>query len=147
MASPSKSGLKTSLCNNLKPHVFETFDPAEDFEPFQKHVILPFICNSHYHQYVHYADKPTLPPLVVFDSSQCSIQLVHKLLLDTDVNLANGTPFIHYVNYPPCQSVSIPITRHFSTHGYFSPNIPGCFISDHKNGFLKKAVGSLSGQC
>ena len=22
-------------------------------------------------------------------------------------------------------------------HGYFSPNIPGCFISDHKEGFLK----------
>ena len=22
-------------------------------------------------------------------------------------------------------------------HGYFSPNIPGCFVSDHKKGFLK----------
>ena len=22
-------------------------------------------------------------------------------------------------------------------HGYFSPNIPGCFVSDHKEGFLK----------
>ena len=22
-------------------------------------------------------------------------------------------------------------------HGYFSPNIPGCFVSDYKDGFLK----------
>ena len=33
--------------------------------------------------------------------------------------------------------MSIPITRHFSAHGYFSPNIPGCFVSDYKEGFLK----------
>ena len=25
-------------------------------------------------------------------------------------------------------------------HGYFSPNIPGCFVSDHKEGFLKGDV-------
>ena len=60
-----------------------------------------------------------------------------KLILDTNVNLTNPTTFIHYVGYPPHQSASIPVARHFSTHGYFSPNIPECFISDHKNGFLK----------
>jgi hypothetical protein len=38
---------------------------------------------------------------------------------------------------PPCQSAAIPIARHFSTHGYFSPNIPGRFVSDYKEGFLK----------
>ena len=137
MGSPSKSGLKTSLCNNPKPHIFETFDPAEDYKSFQRHIILPIIHESHYHQNVHYTDKPTLPPPVVFDSSQHSIQSVHKLLLDTNVNLTNSAPFIHYVNYPPHQSASIPIARCFSMHGYFSPNIPGCFILDHKNGFLK----------
>ena len=57
--------------------------------------------------------------------------------MDTDVNLTNFTPFVHYGSYPPCQSASIPIPRRFSAHGYFSPNIPGCFVSDYKDGFLK----------
>ena len=137
MASPSKSGLKMSLCDNPKPHVFETFDPAEDYESFRRHIILPYIHNSHDHQYVHYTNKHTLPPPAVFDSSWRSIQSVYKLILDTDVNSTNCAPFIHYVNYPPCQSASIPIARHFSMHGYFSPNIPWCFVLDYKEGFLK----------
>ena len=57
--------------------------------------------------------------------------------MDTDVNLTNLTPFVHYGGYPPCQSASIPIPRRFYAHGYFSPNIPGCFVSDYKDGFLK----------
>ena len=137
MASPSKSVLKTLLCDNPKPHIFETFGPAEDYEYFQRHIILPYIHNSHDHQYVHYTNKHTLPPPAVFDSSQCSIQSVHKLILDTNVNLTNPTTFIHYVGYPPRQSASIPIARCFSTLGYFSPNISGCFVLDHKEGFLK----------
>ena len=68
MASP-KSGLKTLLCDNPKPHVFETFGPAEDYESFQRHIILPYIHDSHNHQYVHYTNKHPLPPLAVFDSS------------------------------------------------------------------------------
>ena len=150
MASPSKSGLRTSLCDIPKPHVFETFDPAEDYKSFRRHIILPIICNSHDNQSIHYTKKPTLPPPVVFDSSRLSIQSVHKLILDTDVNLTNITPFVHYVDYPPCQSASIPIARHFSMHGYFSPNIPGCFVSDHKEGFLKSDIvvlGHLSEGC
>jgi hypothetical protein len=137
MASPSKSSLKTLLCNDPKPHVFETFDPAVDYESFQRDIILPLIRNSHDYQNVHYTDKPTLPPPVVFDSSQRSIQLVHKLILDTNVNSTNSTPFVHYINYPPHQSASIPIAQHLTAHGYFSPKIPGCFISDNKEVFLK----------
>ena len=53
------------------------------------------------------------------------------------INLTNFTPFVHYGGYPPCQSASIPIPRHFSAHGYFGPNIPGCFVSDYKDSFLK----------
>ena len=137
MASPSKSVLKTSLCDNPKPHIFETFDPAEDYESFRRHIILPYIRNSHDHQNVHYTNKHPLPPPAVFDSSRRSIQSVHKLILDTNVNSTNPTTFIHYVGYPPCQAASIPVARHFSTNGYFSPNIPGCFVLDYKEGFLK----------
>ena len=54
-------------------------------------------------------------------------------ILDTDVNSTNPMTFIHYVGYPPRQPASIPVVRHFSTHGYFSPNIPGCFVSDRKD--------------
>ena len=137
MASPFKLGLETSLCDNPKPHVFETFDPAEDYESFRRHIILPIICDSHDNQSIHYTQKPTLPPLVVFAPNRCSLKSVYQLILDIDVNLTNITPFVHYVNYPPCQSASIPIVRCFSAHGYFSPNIPGCFVSDYKEGFLK----------
>ena len=51
--------------------------------------------------------------------------------------------FIHYVGYPPRQSASIPAARHFSMNGYFSPNIPGCFVSDHKEGFLESDIVML----
>ena len=107
MASPSKSGLKTSLCNNPKPHVFKTFDPAEDYESFQRHIILPIICKSHDNQSIHYTQKPTLPLPVVFAPDRHSIESVYQLILDTDVNLTNITPFVHHVGYPLCQSASI----------------------------------------
>ena len=48
--------------------------------------------------------------------------------------------FIHYVGYHPYHSASIPVARRFSMHGYFSPNIPGYFVSDRKEGFLKGDV-------
>ena len=65
--------------------------------------------------------------------------------MDADINLTNITPFVHYVDYPPHQSASIPIARRFSAHGYFSPNIPGCFVLDYKEGFLKGDI-VVSGQ-
>ena len=128
MTSPSKSGLKMSSCHIPKPHVFETFDPAEDYESFQRHIILPIICDSHDSQSIHYTQKPTLPPLIVFAPDQRSLKSVYQLILHTDINLTNFTPFVHYGSYPPHQSASIPIPRCFSAHGYFSPNIPGCWL-------------------
>ena len=98
---------------------------------------IPIIRDSHDNQSIHYTQKPTLPPPVVFTPNRCSLELVYQLILDTDLNLTNITPFVHYVDYPPHQSASIPIARRFSTHGYFSPNIPGCFVSNYKEGFLK----------
>ena len=137
MASPSKLSLKTSLCNNPKPHVFETFDPAEDYESFRRHIILPIIRESHDYQSIHYTKKPTLPPPVVFAPDRRSIESVYQLILDTNVNLTNITPFVHYVGYPPRQSASIPIARCLTSHGYLSPSIPGCVISNNKETFLK----------
>ena len=95
--------------------------------------ILPII---HDHQHIYYTKKPTLPPLVVYPSSWCSIELVYKLIFITNVNLANCTPFIHYIDNPPHQSTSIPITQCLSAHDYYSINIPGCFISDNDEAFL-----------
>ena len=100
-----------SSCHIPKPHVFETFDAAEDYESFQRHIILPIIRESHDNQSIHYTQKPTLPPPVVFAPDQHSLKSVYQLILDTDVNLTNLTPFVHYGGYPPCQSASIPITR------------------------------------
>ena len=69
MASPSKLSIKTLLFDKPAPHVFETFDPDEDYESFQRHIILPIIYGSHDHQYIYYTDKPTFPLLVAFAPS------------------------------------------------------------------------------
>jgi hypothetical protein len=143
MASPSKSSIKKELCDKPVPHIFETFGPAEDYESFRRNIILPLIHDSHDHQYIHYTGKPTLPPPVVFDSSRRSIQSIHKLILDTDVNSTNRGPFVHYTHYPPRQSASIPLPRRFTAYGFFSPNIPECFISDNKEAFLKGDIVAL----
>jgi hypothetical protein len=113
-SSLSKSGSAKQLSENPQPHVFETFHFSKDYEVFWRQVILPTICGSHDHQYISYSDKPALPLPVSFAPSQPSIESVYKLILDTDINLPNCIPFTHYVNYPPRQSTSIPITRHLT---------------------------------
>jgi hypothetical protein len=142
-SSSSKSGSAKQLSENPQPHVFETFRFSEDYEAFQRQVILPTICGSHGHQYIYYFDKPALPLPVSFAPSWPSIESVHKLILDTDINSPNCIPFPHYVNYPPRQSISILITRCLTTHGYFSPNISGCFISDDKVAYQKGDIVAL----
>jgi hypothetical protein len=52
--------------------------------------------------------------------------------LDTDINSPNHIPFPHYIDYPPCQSASIPIAQRLTAHGYFSLNILEHFILDDK---------------
>jgi hypothetical protein len=142
-SSSSKSGFAKQLSENPQPHVFETFCFSKDYEAFRRQVILPTICGSNDHQYIYYFDKPALPLPVSFAPSWPSIESVHKLILDTDINLPNCIPFPHYVDYPPCQSTSILITRCITAHGYFSPNIPGCFISDDKVAYQKGDIVAL----
>jgi hypothetical protein len=142
-SSSSKSSFTKQLSDNPQPHVFETFHFNEDYEAFQKQVILPLICDSHDHQYIYYSDIPALPLLVSFAPSQPSIESVHKLILDTDINSPNRIPFLHYIDYPPHQSTSIPIAQCLTTHGHFSLNIPGCFISDDKAAYLKGDIVAL----
>ena len=43
---------------------------------------------------------------------------------------------IHTYTHKRLITAFIPIVRCFSTHGYFSPSILGCFILDHKEGRL-----------
>jgi hypothetical protein len=142
-SSSSKSGPVKQLSDNPQPHVFETFHFNEDYKAFRKQVILPLICDSHDHQYIYYSNKPTLPLPVSFAPSWPSIKLVHKLILDTDINSPNCAPFSHYIDYPPHQSASIPIAWHLTEHGHFSPNIPGCFISDDKVAYQKGNIVAL----
>jgi hypothetical protein len=142
-SSLSKSGSAKQLSDIPPPHVFETFHFSKDYEAFWKQVILPSIHDSHDHQYIYYSNKPALPLPVSFSPPQPSIELVYKLILDTDINSPNCVPFPHYVNYPPRQSASILITRCLSAHGYFSLNIPGCFISDDKVAYQKGDIVAL----
>jgi hypothetical protein len=142
-SSSSKSGFVKQLSDNPQSHVFETFHPDENYEAFQKHVILPLIHDSHDHQYIYYSDKPTLPLLVSFAPAQPLIESVHELILDTDINSPNHIPFPHYVEYPPHQSTSILIAQHLTAHGFFSPKIPGCFVSNDKVAYLKGNIVAL----
>jgi hypothetical protein len=112
-------------------------------EAFWRQVILPIICDSHNCQDISYFDKPVLPLPVSFAPSWPLIESVYQLILDTDINLPNHIPFTHYVDYPPRQSASIPIPRCLTAHGYFSPNIPGCFISDDKVAYQKGDIVAL----
>jgi hypothetical protein len=142
-SSSSKSGSAKQPSDIPQPHVFETFHFSKDYEAFQREVILPTICGSHDRQYISYTDKPTPPLPVSFAPSQPSIESVYKLILDTDINSPIRLPFTHYVDYPPRQSASIPITRHLTAHGYFSPNIPECFISDDNVAYQKGDIVAL----
>jgi hypothetical protein len=142
-SSLSKSGSVKQLSDNPQLHVFETFCFNKDYEAFQKQVILPLIHDSNDHKYIYYSDTPTLPLLVSFAPSQPSIESVYELILDTDVNSPNHVPFPHYINYPPHQSASILIAWCLTTHGHFSLNIPGSFISDDKVAYQKGDIGAL----
>jgi hypothetical protein len=142
-SSSSKSGSAKQLSENPQPHVFETFHFSEDYEAFRRQVILPTICGSHDHQYIYYSDKSALPLLVSFAPSQPSIESGYKLILDTDINLPNCIPFLHYINYPCRQSASILIAQCLTAHGYFSLNIPGCFISEDKVAYQKGDIVAL----
>jgi hypothetical protein len=142
-SSSSKSGSAKQLSDNPWPHVFETFCFSEDYEAFWKQVILPSIHDSHDHQYIYYSNKPALPLLVSFAPSQPMIELVYKLILDTDINSPNCVPFPYYGDYPPRPSASIPITQCLTAHGFFSPKIPGCFVSDDKVAYLKGNIVAL----
>jgi hypothetical protein len=141
--SLSKSGPVKQLPDIPQPHDFETFCFSEDYEAFWRQVILPIIHDSHDRQEISYLDKPVLPLPVSFAPSWPSIELVYQLILDTDINSPNRIPFTHYVDYPPRQSASIPITRCLTAHGYFSLNIPGCFISDEKVAYQKGDIVAL----
>ena len=141
--SLSKSGPVKQLPDTPPPHDFETFRFSEDYEVFRKQVILPIVRDSHDRQDISYLDKPVRPLPVSFAPSRPSIESVYQLILDTDINSPNRIPFTHYVDYPPRQSASIPITRRLTAHGYFSPNIPGCFISDEKVAYRKGDIVAL----
>jgi hypothetical protein len=142
-SSSSKSGSVQQVSENPQPRVFETFCFSEDYEAFWRQVILPSIRDSHDHQYIYYSNKPALPLPVSFAPSRPLIESVYKLILDTDINSSNRILFTHYVDYPPRQSASILITRRLTAHGYFSLNIPECFISDDNIAYQKGDIVAL----
>jgi hypothetical protein len=59
--SSSKFGPVKPLPDISQPHDFKTFHFSEDYEAFQREVILPTIHDSHDCQDISYLDKPALP--------------------------------------------------------------------------------------
>jgi hypothetical protein len=136
MASLSKLSPTKVSHDKPEPHVFKTFDPDEDYNTFRRYIILPIICISHNHQYIYYTNKPAILLPVSFAPIWHSIESVHRLIFESDINTSSCIPFLHYINYPPQQSASILIPYHFIAHGFFGPNIPGCFVSEDKKLYL-----------
>ena len=123
------------LSQDKQPHIFKIFHANKDYKACQRDIIFFIIHGS--------VDKPILPLPVSLAPSQLSIKSVHKLILATDVNLSNHTHLPHCIDYPPLQSASIPIPHQFIAHGFFSPNIPGCFISEDMRMYSKGDIVAL----
>jgi hypothetical protein len=58
-------------------------------------------------------------------------------------NLSSCLPCLYYIDYPPQQSASILIPCGFIAHGFFSPNIPGCFVLEDEKLYLKGDICKL----
>jgi hypothetical protein len=143
-SSSSKSGFVKQLSDNPQPHVFKTFHFNGDYEAFRKQVILPLIhdsmtinmftilTNPPFHFWYHLLLPD--PQLSQFTNSFWTLISIHQIV---------HIPFPHYINYPPHQSASILITWRLTTQGFFSLNIPGCFISDDEVAYLKGNIVAL----
>ena len=70
---------------------------------------------------------------------------IHCIILETDINRPSWEiPFPHYIDCPPMQSSRIPLSHYIPVFGYFSRNIPGCFVTTFK-GFKKGVIIRLGG--
>ena len=75
---------------------------------------------------------------------QPSLDSACRLVFETDINKPpHSLSFPVYANCPPKQSATVPIPNCVKAPGYFSPDIPGCFVTHFCGGFRKTDVVKL----
>ena len=108
-------------------------------------LIQTIILSSRHHTLLYANKYPKLPLLVSYMSPRASINSVHRIIVETDINRpSQELTFPHYIDCPPNQSAKIPFPRYIPVFEYFSRNIPGCFVMKSE-GFSKGDVVRLGG--
>jgi hypothetical protein len=126
-------------------HICETFNPSDECDVYDADLIWTIILSSHHHSFVYPNKYPELPLPVSYTSPRASMDSIHRFIMETDVNRpSRELAFPHYINCPPNQSAKIPIPHFISVSGYFSRNIPGCFVTKSE-GFKKGDIVRLGG--
>ena len=111
-------------------HIHETFYPSDECDIYDANLIQTILLKSYHHSFI-YADKyPELPLPASYMSPRASMDSIHHIILETDINRPpQELPFPHYIDCPPKQSAKIPLPHYIPVFGYFSRNIPGCFVT------------------
>jgi hypothetical protein len=124
-------------------HIRETFNPSDECDVYDADLIRTIILSSHHHSLIYPNKYPELPLPVSYTSPRASMDSIHRFIVETDVNRpSRELTFPHYINFPPNQSTKIPIPHFIPVSGYFSRNIPGCFMTKSE-GFKKGDIVRL----
>ena len=125
-------------------HPLETFHPSGDYKSFEALVIQPLIQRSHPPSYIYVNPHPNLPLPVTFGPGSSSLDSACRLVLENDINTpSDALSSSVYPNCPPKQSATVPIPNRVKAPGYFSPDIPGCFVTHFCGGLRKTDVVKL----
>jgi hypothetical protein len=126
-------------------HIRETFHPSDECDIYDADLIRTILSKSYHHSFI-YADKyPELPLPVSYTSPRASMDSIHRIILETDINRpSREIPFLHYIDCPPKQSARIPLPCYIPVFGYFSRSILGCFVTT-SDSFKKGDVVRLGG--
>ena len=127
-------------------HIHETFHPYDECDIYDADLIQTIILNSHHHTLLYANKYPELPLPVSYTSPRASIDSVHRVIVETDINRpSRELTFPHYIDCPPNQSAKIPLPHYIPVFGYFNRNIPECFVmksEDFNTGDIVRLGGS-----
>ena len=126
-------------------HIRKTFHPYDKCDIYDADLIWTIILSSRHHTLLYPNKYPELPLLVSHTSPRASINSVCRIIVETNINRpSRELTFPHYIDCPPNPSAKIPLPHYIPVFGYFSRNIPGCFVMKSK-GFKKGDIIRLGG--
>lgn len=145
MDTPSRLAETNSPTIPPALHIRETFHPSDECDVYDADLIRSIILGSRHHSFIYPHKYPELPLPVLYASPRASMDSIHRIILETDINRPpQDLPFPHYIDCPPNHSAKIPLPRYIPVFGYFSRNIPGCYVTKSE-GFRKGDIVRLGG--